>query len=372
MPVTAKSSRNLGIDLMRAMAMFFVICLHILGQGGLVAHAEPGSGKYDCLVLLQILSSCAVDAYGITTGYLMCTRPFRLSRISKLWLTTVFWSVAVSCGFFILVPASRSLSEMVSMFLPILRGRYWFFTAYFVTMLVSPVLNVLIRNLSRRQFKLLLAALFLIFGVVPVCALGYDVMRISGGNHFSWMIVLYLVGGYVRMYCAWEEDSVRTIRYLIGFFLFALVHLLYIIAVHLVGLSNFRELFLYNGSPLIVGEAVCLFLYCRAIGSRIRSKGVCGRMIRFVTPGIYAVYVIHVHPLIFWNQGLITLLRPWDAWNTGTVVLAMLATAAAIFAGCILLDTLRQWCFRVLGIDRMTDRISDTLEKHIRSLFADR
>ena len=165
MAVTAKKSRNLGIDLMRAMAMFFVICLHILGQGGLVAHAEPGSGKFYILNLLQILSYCAVDAYGITTGYLMCDRPFRLSRVTKLWLTTVFWSVAVSCCFFAFVPASRSMEEMVSMFLPILRGRYWFFTAYFVTMLVSPVLNVVIRALSKTQFKLLLGALFLIFGV---------------------------------------------------------------------------------------------------------------------------------------------------------------------------------------------------------------
>ena len=57
MAVTARKSRNLGIDLMRAMAMFFVICLHILGQGGLIAHAEPDSGKFYFLKFLQILSS---------------------------------------------------------------------------------------------------------------------------------------------------------------------------------------------------------------------------------------------------------------------------------------------------------------------------
>ena len=172
MAVTAKNTRNLGIDLMRAMAMFFVICLHILGQGGLVANTDPGSGKFYVLKFLQILSYCAVDAYGITTGYLMCTRPFRLSRVTKLWLTTVFWSVAVSCCFFLFVPASRTAEEMVSMCLPILRGRYWFFTAYFVTMLVSPALNVVIRNLSRAQFRLLLAVLVLVFGLIPVGALG--------------------------------------------------------------------------------------------------------------------------------------------------------------------------------------------------------
>lgn len=196
-----KVQRNLGIDGLRAVSMLGVICLHILGQGGLLSHTAAGSGKYDLLYFLDILCACAVDAYGITTGYLLCDRPFRLSRLGKLWLTTVFWSVVVSCGFFALVPESRTLSEAVSMFLPILRGRYWFFTAYFVTMLVSPVLNVVIRSLSRGQFRALLAALFVIFGVVPVASLGYDVMRISGGNHFAWMIALYLIGGYIKVYC---------------------------------------------------------------------------------------------------------------------------------------------------------------------------
>lgn len=306
MAVTAKKSRNLGIDLMRAMAMFFVICLHILGQGGLVAHAEPGSGKFYILNLLQILSYCAVDAYGITTGYLMCDRPFRLSRVTKLWLTTVFWSVAVSCCFFAFVPVSRSMEEMVSMFLPILRGRYWFFTAYFVTMLVSPVLNVVIRALSKTQFKLLLGALFLIFGVVPVCALGNDVMRISGGNHFAWMVALYLIGGYIRRFAGEKKAE----RYLLGYVLFALVHLGYVFATHVVGFGNFGGLFL-------------------------------------------------------------ALFRPWDGRNVLWVLAAMVGVAAAVFVLCVLLDAVRQWLFRVLGIDRAADRLSDMAEKKIRKLMSE-
>lgn len=199
--------RNYGIDILRCLSMLFVIVQHILGQGGIMEYAQQAPGKYFFLSFFQILSYCAVDIYGITTGYLMCGKKFKLSRLGKLWLTTVFWSIMVSCGFFLLVPESRTISEMVSMFLPILRGRYWFFTAYFVVMLLSPVLNVLIRSLSRRQFHLLLAALLLIFGVIPVGSLGYDVIRISGGNHFSWMITLYLIGGYIRTYIPPQRHS---------------------------------------------------------------------------------------------------------------------------------------------------------------------
>ena len=149
MSMQAKSSRNLGIDLLRALAMFLVIVWHFIGQGGLLAHTEPSSIKYWVLSFFQILTCCCVNLYGLTTGYLMCDKPFRLSRVTKLWVTTVFWSVAISCAFFVLVPESRTISEMVSMFLPILRGRYWFFTAYVVVMLLSPVLNLVIQSLSK-------------------------------------------------------------------------------------------------------------------------------------------------------------------------------------------------------------------------------
>lgn len=371
MAVSAKNGRNLGIDLLRALSMFFVICLHILGQGGLVEHAAAGSGRYYFLRAMQILSYCAVDVYGITTGYLMCTKSFRLSRLTKLWLTTVFWSVAVSCGFFVLVPESRTISEMVSMFLPILRGRYWFFTAYFVTMLVSPVLNAVIHSLSKRQFKLLLAALFVIFGVVPLCSLGNDVMRISGGNHFSWMMSLYLIGGYIRRYCPHGGDSRRR-YYLLGYCLFALSHLAYIFAMQTAGLGNWDSLFLTNVSPLIVGEAVCLFGFFRAAGGGIRANGLCGRAIRFVTPGIYAVYIIHVHPKVFWSTDLIALLRPWDAWSGIKVLAAMLAAAVGVFAVCVLLDTVRQWLFRVLRVDWAAEKLSDRAEYEIRKLLAEK
>lgn len=366
METNLKSNRNLGIDALRALAMFFVICQHILGQGGVVAGAEGSPLKHFFLCFLQILAYCAVDVYGITTGYLMCRKPFRLSRLTKLWLTTVFWSVAVSCVFFAIVPESRTISEAVSMFLPILRGRYWFFTAYFVTMLVSPVLNHIIQTLSRRQFKLLLAVLFLIFGVIPVASLGYDVLRISGGNHFSWMIALYLIGGYLRVHGLPER---RPCIYLGGYFLLSFAQLAYQFGMRAVGLGAWSGLFLTCVSPLVVGEAVCLFQCFKAMGTKLSAESFLGKLIQFGTPGVYAVYVIHVHPLIFWNKDLIAAFRPWDSWNGLQAFGAVIVTALGVFVLCILLDAVRQRLFRVLRIDRTADRLSDWAEQKIRTLL---
>lgn len=366
MNMDTKNKRNLGIDLLRALAMFLVIIWHFIGQGGLLEYAESGSAKYWILSFVQILTCCCVNLYGLTTGYVMCDKPFRMSRVTKLWMTTVFWSVAVSCAFFALVPESRTISEMVSMFLPILRGRYWFFIAYVVVMLLSPVLNLVIRSLTKGQFHLLLAVLFLLFGVIPVGSLGYDVMRISTGHHFSWMIVLYIVGGYLRRFVHGGATSKK--HWLLGYVGFALVHLLYQFAVTFIGLDGYKNLLLTYPSPLIVGEAICLFLYFRDLGTGISANSIAGKVIRFAAPGVYSVYVIHVHPLVYWNTDIISMFRDWDHWNVVAVCGAILATAAALFTVCVCLDALRQWLFRSLGIDRLVDKVSNRIEKKVRAL----
>lgn len=360
-----KNSHNAGIDLLRALAMIMVILLHFVGHGELLAHAQPGSMKFWILSFVQILAYCCVNLYGLTTGYVMWNKPFRLSRVTKLWVTTVFWSVMVSCVFFLLAPESRTISEMVSMFFPVLRGRYWFFTAYVVTMLLSPVLNLVIRSLSKGQYHLLLAVLFLLFGVIPVGSLGYDVMRISTGHHFSWMIVLYILGGYLRRFV--REGAMAKKFWLLGYLCFALVHLLYQFVVTLIGLEGYKNLLLTYPSPLIVGEAICLFLYFRDLGAEISDNSTAGKVIQIAAPGVYSVYVIHVHPLVYWNTDIISLFRNWDNWNVLVTCGVMLALAMELFAVCVCLDTLRQWLFRGFSIDRTIGKLSDCIEQIIRN-----
>lgn len=364
-----KKSRNLGIDLLRGLAMFFVIVWHLTGQGGLLAHTESGSVKFWTLSAVQMLTICCVNLYGLTTGYLMCDKPFKLSRVVKLWATTVFWSVAVSCVLFVTMPATRTFEEIVSMFLPILRGRYWFFTAYFVVMMLSPALNLVIRSLTRGQYRLLLAALFLIFGVIPVGSLGYDVLRIFTGHHFSWMIVLYILGAYLRRFPVGNGE--RTHRWLLGYFLFGAAHLLYKFATAAVGLNGFANLLLTYPSPLVVGESICLFLYFKEAFSGMPEKDTLDRLIRFAAPGVYSVYVIHVHPKVYWNTDIIALFRAWDNWNTAAVCAAMVVTSAALFTVCICLDAVRQRIFCSLGIDRAIEKLSGQIERKVRTLLGD-
>lgn len=120
-----------------------------------------------------------------------------------------------------------------------------------------------------------------------------------------------------------------------------------------------------------MGKSICLFLFFRDVGVKIDTDDTAGKLIRFAAPGVYSVYVIHVHPKVYWNADIIALFRNWDNWNVLTVCAAMIGTAAALFTVCICLDAVRQRLFRVLGIDRAVGRLSDYMENKVRTLLGD-
>lgn len=346
--------------------MLMVVCCHVLSQGGIITSAPFGSAKYYLLAFFNMLVYCAVDIYGLATGYVMCRKGFKLSRLVSLWLQVVFWSVAVSCLFFVFMPETRTFREMISMFLPILRGRYWFFEAYFVVFLVSPVLNHVVLTLSREKFHLLFAALFLVFGIVPVGALGNDVLRISLGHHFSWMVVLYLIGGYLNVYGIPEKNGGGIGRnvWLAGYFLCALAQLAFKVGMEFAtkvvfGTASHGDLLLSYPSPLILGEAICLLMYFK--DALANAGGIVSKIVRFVTPGVFSVYIIHVHPLA-WKHIITNGFCQWAQWSTPVIFGAVLATAVAVFTVCVTLDGARRGLFRLLRVDQATTRFADWAE----------
>ena len=71
--------RNYGIDLLRMLAMWMVIILHILNKGGVLSAAAPLSAGYEAAKLLEAGAYCAVNCYGLISGYVGVQHRFRYS-----------------------------------------------------------------------------------------------------------------------------------------------------------------------------------------------------------------------------------------------------------------------------------------------------
>ena len=65
----AYRERNYGVDFLRIIATFMVLTLHILGQGGLLVTLTSGTVRYHVFWFLEVVCYCAVNCYGLISGY---------------------------------------------------------------------------------------------------------------------------------------------------------------------------------------------------------------------------------------------------------------------------------------------------------------
>ena len=83
-----KQDRNYGIDLLRILSMVFVIVLHSLGQGGILSASVSQSSQYKAAWLLEIIAFCAVDIFGLISGYVSYNKTTKIKYVAmtaKAW-----------------------------------------------------------------------------------------------------------------------------------------------------------------------------------------------------------------------------------------------------------------------------------------------
>ena len=354
--------RNRGIDLLRMAAMWMVVILHILNKGGVLEATAPLSAGREAARLLEIAAYCAVNCYGLISGYVGVGHRFRYSGAVALWLRVVFYTLAITAAFALLVPGSVNGDRVLRAFLPVLFRQYWYVTAYFGMCLFIPFFNLLLEQLTRHQAKALALSIVLVFSILPTLR-QKDVFLTDNGYSVLWLSCLYLLGGILRLYGRRERTPVR----------WAAVYLGCVLATWMVKLAGDRLWMARIGhpcdkvlltaytSPTILLAAAALVL-CFA---GLRTGPGFGAFIGKASPLAFSVYLIHAHPLI------------WDYWLAGRfafladrppvlLALGVFGGAFGIYAVCSLADIPRAWLFRVSHIKSFSQRLEAAAAARLR------
>ena len=89
------TGRNYGVDLLRILSMFFVIILHCLGKGGVLDAAKQGTAQYSSAWFLEAVAYCAVNIFGMISGYVGYSDMPKKTKYSNwilMWrLLTQYW-----------------------------------------------------------------------------------------------------------------------------------------------------------------------------------------------------------------------------------------------------------------------------------------
>ena len=354
--------RNWGIDLLRMTAMWMVVILHILNKGGVLAAAAPLSAGQGTARLLETAAYCAVNCYGLISGYVGVQRRFRYSGALALWLRVAFYTLGITAVFACLMPGSVNGDRVLRAFLPVLFRQYWYVTAYFGMCLFIPFFNLLLERLTRHQAKVLALSIVVVFSVLPTLR-QKDVFLTDNGYSVLWLSCLYLLGGILRLYGRQERKLFR----------WAAVYLGCVLVTWLVKLAGDRLWMARTGhlcdkvllttytSPTILLAAAALLL-CFT-GLRIGPG--FGSFIEKASPLAFSVYLIHAHPLI------------WEHWLAGRfafladkppILLAsgVLGGAFAIYLVCSLADVLRAGLFRLFRVKAISRWAEEAVSARLR------
>jgi len=224
-----EKKRQSNIELLRIVAMIMIIFHHIGYYSGF--SYDSGSIGVNRLFTQFITygGHVGVDIFVLIGGYFMVSsQTLKLAKVIKLWMSMMFYSLLGLLIGVSLFGKALSLKAVGIALIPFLYKQWPFASAYLVLMILSPFINMLIVKMDRKQYRLLLIFMLMLWSAIPTFTT-FD----GGSNYYVWMVVLYCIGGYVKLY---GDDFGKSSRfYLTAAFLMALLSLCITIILDLLG-----------------------------------------------------------------------------------------------------------------------------------------
>lgn len=346
----------MGIDLLRIVSMFMILILHVLGQGGILAATSPtdSAAHYNVAWLLEICAYCAVNCYALISGYVGIKSKFKFTNIIFLWLQVAFYTVSITLIFSFVKPEAVTAQQYWAAFFPVMKRAYWYFSAYFCMFFFIPVLNFLVNNMKKRELRLTVIFIVVLFSVFyTVARTGYfgnavdDLFVTAKGYSPLWLALLYLVGAYISKHRA--DFKIRPIYCFV----------VYIIAILITWAEKIclpKSVLVSYTSPTILVCAIALLLAFSQLKLTRLSP-----VIKFLSPLAFSVYLMHVHPLV-WQYFMKGRFSSYAELPAPLMALSVIGTALLIYLLCSAIDLIRHYLFKLLRLKQGLNSLEEKLK----------
>lgn len=159
-----KTTRSSNLELLRILCMLLIIGDHLTGQSGIADYTTLPSSFAFCLIGCGSRIACSV--FVLIGGWFLCEQPYKTRRPLSLWLSLWLYTVPVTllCK---LAGLDVSWGALRWAAFPASTRQLWFISDYLLLLLCVPLLNRLLRGLSRPAHRGLLAVLAVPLIVYP-------------------------------------------------------------------------------------------------------------------------------------------------------------------------------------------------------------
>lgn len=322
-------TRESNIELLRIVAMFMVMILHII-----LGLEKPSLSQSNHLYVIarqffEFFAIGSVNTFVLITGW-FGLKP-SINRLSSF----IFQCIFFTWGIF-LIMTSLGISEFTfKSFDSNLFVRSWFIQAYLILYILSPALNLVIERGGKKKHLYMLLGLMTMEVIYDFCGnekifgCGYS------GMHF---VILYLLAQYIRKYEIWSVIEKHALLWFCVTVI-ALTFLRYWLIVH--GYSEIQRISNYS-SPFIIFTGLCLLLGFRKF--RIQN-----RIINWLASSSFGVYLLHTNPLILvpiyiYNANII-----FEKYNGMLYLFAIFGYMTIWFIISVIIDKFRIWAWNYIS-----------------------
>lgn len=352
-----EKKRNYGLDLLRILSMLMVIMMHLVEKGEFI-NAEGVLGIEAWM--MYACSTVAVNCFVLITGYFMSEKTFKLSRVITVWVEVVFWSVTIFLTTLCL-KGEFQLSELFKCLLPFSFNSYWFVNTYILLIMIAPLLNIIVANVSKKKYTLGLCVIIGLWCVLNNFLKFLSPIDSSEGYGIEWFCVLYLVGAYIKKYH--KEPKVKNRNLWIYFTTSIGTVILHQVLLPYGKFVSFNMVATYNNILVFAGSVSLFLFFCQM---NLNNSYLIS-LISWFSPKAFAVYIIHHAPsmrMILWKY--ISVANFNVRFGGGFFVYAV-TVVVCIFGICSVMEWCREKVFSILRINAFIRRLSEKLENAIRT-----
>lgn len=155
-----QSNRESKFELLRIVAMIFIIIHHYAIHGGILMAETNEINKY-VAIFIYSFGQVAVNIFILISGYFLINSKFSIKKFLKTILQVLFYTLAIFILYLIFKGAPDWYTIKTCIF-PIMSGTYWFITTYIMLYCLSPYINRLIENMNQKEHKNLIILLVII------------------------------------------------------------------------------------------------------------------------------------------------------------------------------------------------------------------
>lgn len=283
-----KLERQSNFELLRIISMIFIILAHYSTHGGILE--TDFSINYAIMALIRVGGKLGVTCFVLVSAYFMTENNFKFEKIIKVGLQTVFYS-CIWLLVLILAGEDIGIGAFIKSVLAPIYNIYWFVTAYIGMLLMSPILNIVIKKIIKSDFyqggKVLFYFLVGI-SILPFIFIGTEVFF----DNVRWFCYLYLIGAYIKYHGDKIVLLYQTNRWIKPSLILGLSIIIMwgsSICLKLLNISvlnSYTYYFYSMYSPFMLASAIALFMIFRKIN-------LYNKAINQIAKVTFACYLIH-------------------------------------------------------------------------------